>query len=322
MEKKGSCFICPVYMKERDYNYAIELFASKLKYEIDAPIIFVFSHDSHKKAFQKRFYDEFGYDYKDGILVPEAGLKYKCQVTLKKLYAVYMLQKEYKYMAVIDCECIFIKHIDVNEVLNEIWSAKSFMVCNKSYLLQHLLKRCVEKLELKSKKQIKKETENYKYNLWFNEVPVYNSDNTAAFFEWLKLKNYEAIFNDYFLVDYYIYILYLMDQEQYKIKKINYWAPLGIMEEITYSNPQNGMQIENEIGTHWSSNKMSKNDKVFMLFHRDHITTDKGYKDFEQYSKYKYIILKIIPKNPKLNFVVEKIADKKWHTDYFKKYRW
>lgn len=317
-----SCFVCPIYMKERDYNYALELYNSKLKYNIEAPIFFVFSLESHMESFKQLFMEKFNKEYTEGIVVPEEGLKYKCQVTLKKFYGVKRLQSHFKYIAVIDCECLFIKHVNVDEQFKEIWNTKSFMTCNKSYLLQHLLKRCVKKLNLVNEKKIKKESENFLYNAWFNEIPVYNSEYTGAFFEWLGSKKYEDILNDNYLVDYYVFLLYLMERERFKIKKINYWAPLGIMEDIRYTNKSNGELIEGLIGTHWSSNPKTQNKKVFLLFHRDHITTDAAFKDFVSYSKYKYFIFKYTPNITCLREVFEKLADKIWTSAYYKKYRW
>lgn len=317
----NSCFVCPLYMKERDYNYALQMCESKIECNIKTPIYFVFSYKTHEEHFKKLFFDKFGYELKETILVPEEYLKYKCQVTTKKLYAIHILQDQFKYIATIDCECKFVREKNVDEVFEDIWNKKSFMKCNRSYLLQHLLKNCVENLELENKEKIRKETDNYVYNCWFNEIPVYNTQYTHQFFQWFDTKK-DAILDNYFMVDYYVYLLYLLDKSILKISKMNYWAPLGIMEEVAYTHKNHAMEIESEIGTHWTSNPDYSNPEILMQFHLDHKPSVPEIKDFIGYSKYKYVVWKLVPNNKVIQFWLERVADKIWKTEYYKKYRW
>ncbi len=316
------CFVCPIYLKDRDYNFALDMYESKIKNSISVPIYFVFSYETHMAKFKELFNERFGFEYSDGILVPENFLQYKCQVTTKKLYAVKQLQNQYKYIAVIDCECLFIKSADICQVFTDIWKKKSFMVANKSYLLQPLLKVCVEGLDLKNKKQIKKDTENYVYNCWFNDIPVYNTDYTQGFFAWLEEQNTYNILNNYLMVDYYIYLLYLIDTHEFKITKLNEWAPLGIMEELSHTHVDRADDIEKQIGTHWTSNRDSKNERAIMLFHRDHTPNQIETKDFINFAKIRYLFGRLTFNNRKAASIFNHISKYLWKTKYFHKYRW
>lgn len=318
----SSCFVCPLYLKEKDYNYALDMYESKIKYNITAPIYFVFSYKEHELEFKKQFRNRFSVDIDSTILLPEELLKYKCQVTTKKLYGVFTLQHSYDYIAAIDCECLFVQEKNVDKVFEEIWENGSLTKCNKSYLLQHLLKNCVENLNLKNKKFIKEATCGYIYNCWFNEIPVYKTKYTEGFFDWFMSNDWESILNNYYMLDYYLYLLYLIDNKIISISYINYWAPLGIMEEISFTNVDNAVQIEEEIGTHWTSNEKSNRKDLLMRFHLDHRPSNPEIKDFIKYSKYKRWVWILFPNGGKSHVILEKIIQRLLKTNYYKKYGW
>ena len=196
------------------------------------------------------------------------------------------------------------------------------MVSNKSYLLQPLLKICVEELALKNKRQIKKDTENYVYNCWFNDIPVYSTEYTEEFFTWLEKQNVARILNNYYMVDFYIYLLFLMDIHDFKITKLNEWAPLGIMEELAYTHTEKANDIEKQIGTHWTSNGNSQNEQAIMLFHRDHSPNKKETEDFVSYAKMRYYFGRLTFNSRKAASLFNHISIKLWKTKYFRKYRW
>ena len=74
------------------------------------------------------------------LVIPDKLNQYKSPVTVKKLFGVFNLYEKYDYIAVVDCECLFIRSANVTEVLDTIWKKQSFLVCNKSYLLHDILK--------------------------------------------------------------------------------------------------------------------------------------------------------------------------------------
>lgn len=318
----NSCIICPLYMKERDYNYAVEFYKSKLELGIDVPIYYIFSYKEHVDKFNEKFKKEFGFDYDNYILVPETFLQYKCQVTTKKLYGVKMLQDKYRYIGVVDCECLFIKKCNVDDKFKEIWSERTVMAASKSYLLRSLLYYCINGLAIGDVDRIKQNTDNYVYNCWFNDIPVYNTEYTAGFFRWLESQDIKRILDSFYMVDYYLFLLYMMDKYGWTIKKIDTWSPVGLMEEIAYSHPHEVSIYMNEIGTHWTSKLEKSNERTFLLFHRDHNPSEKEFFEFMQYSKTRYRLGIVAHENRKIIGVFNKIATKIWKTTYYLKYRW
>ena len=51
----NSCIICPIYEKERDFNYALEFYQSKIQYGIKEDIYYIFSYETHKEHFEEKF---------------------------------------------------------------------------------------------------------------------------------------------------------------------------------------------------------------------------------------------------------------------------
>lgn len=288
-KKMGACILCPIYEKERDFNYALEFYASKLKYKIKDDLIFVFSYDEHKQHFEEKFHIKFPGEQLKYLVIPDELNKYKSPVTVKKLFGVFSLYKEYNFIGVVDCECLFTKSTNLNDIFEEIWNKQSFLFANRSYLLHDILKTTVKRMDLLGNEELRKDTSNYLYNCWFCDIPVYNSVNIEEFKDWLYQKNVDELFNDRKITDYYLYVLFLYLEKGYRFKKINYWSPWGIMEDVAYTHPKKCDYIENEIGTHWTSNPESKNANAVIRFHRDHQIPKKEFKKFLWESRLKYI---------------------------------
>ena len=285
-----SCIICPIYEKERDFNYALEFYQSKIQYGIKEDIYYIFSYETHKEHFEEKFKKMFPEEILLSLVIPDNLNQYKSPVTVKKLFGVFNLYEKYDYIAVVDCECLFIRSANVTEVLYTIWKKQSFLVCNKSYLLHDILKTTVYMLGLENNQELKRDTDNYLLNCWFSDIPVYCSENVKDFHQWLYSRpNLDDLFNERKITDYYLYILYLYLEKGYRFRTLNYWSPWGIMEDVSFTHPKSCNSIEKEIGTHWSSNPTSNNEDAIILFHRDHQVSIEQFKKILRESKLKYI---------------------------------
>ena len=287
----NSCILCPIYDKERDFNYALDFYASKLENDIATDIIFIFSYKSHQLHFEELFNIRFPKEKLVFLTIPEELNKYKSPVTVKKLFGVFSLYEKYSYIGVVDCECLFIKEsVEMTKVFDDIWNSRSFLVWNKSYLLYYILKTTVQMSGLENDKRLKKDTKGYVYNCWFCDIPVYRCDTVAEFKMWFYEKDVERLLNNRNITDYYLYVLFLYEVKGFSIKKINYWSPWGIMEDLVYSHTLKCDEIENEIGTHWTSNPKSKNERAVILFHLDHRFTPKEFRHFLWESRLRYYV--------------------------------
>jgi hypothetical protein len=303
-----SCFVCPIYDKGNDFNFAVDFYNSRTKYKIDVDLCFVFSSEEHKKKFRSML-EEKVYNL-ELLVVPDYYGAYKNPIVAKKFYAIRTIYSQYDYVAAVDCESLFIKEVDMNEVLDEIWENRTMLSSNQSDIGLELMSSCANFLGLKNNEKLIKETENFKYNMWFNEIPVYKSDTLGEFFSWIDKNDYqEIVFNEWDCFDYYVYCYFLIVEKNYKILKNKRVTIASAMEEINRYSLKERHRIEKEMKTHWTPNKeFYNNDSIAMFFHLDRGEDDEKYILAD---KYRYTIFTL---NLKFNYpMIYKILHKIRH---------
>lgn len=270
MEHKVA-FICPLYDMKNHFDLAFNLYKSKHDLGIQEDLYFIFSNGQQKEKFTKRIFEAFKEEI-SSLVLPQDQLHYKSKVSVKKFFALRALMDEYVYMACIDCESLFYKKVDFYSVFNEIWEKGTYLNGNLSPDGFYIMRACFRKLSKKlyNHPLMRKEFENYLYNLWFNEIPVYKCDNLTAFFDWLNTFNPNGWKNEWCCFDYYIYVAYLILFENKHIRKFHdIVSNGGVMEYLSEHPLEEQISIINRLGAHWSSNKDATNDDTCLLFHLD-----------------------------------------------------
>ena len=278
MSKKVA-FICPLYDMKNHFDLAFNLYKSKIDLGISEDIYFVFSDEDQKEKFRKRIKESFNEEI-SFLILPSEELHYKSKVVVKKFYALRSLMDQYAYLSIVDSESIFIKKEDFYNLFKEIWEEGTCLNSNISPDGFFILRQCFRTLsiELYNNKILRREFENYKYNFWFNEIPVYKCDTLPGFFKWLDTFDPNGYKNEWYCFEYYLYAAYMI---LFEGKHVNKYPDIisngGVMEYLFEKPIEEQKHILDEIGTHWSSNIKVTNDRTCMIFHLDRQDGDGNY---------------------------------------------
>jgi len=282
-------FICPLYDKENHFQYASNLVKSKRDFGIIEDLYFVFSNNSQKDKFLHLISDIplGGVKY---IVIPENLLKYRCQVTVKKFYALSELQGKYDYLATIDSESLFCKQADFSKVFHEIWSERSMLKANATLQGFFVMRKCFRTLSLAvyNDRKLRKAFGLFRYNTWFNEIPVYKCSTIPSFFEWLNHFDRDVWLNEVACFDYYLYVAYLVIIEGLSIKKIPVTSNYGAIESSFERPGEKYKAVLKEFGSHWSSDVDVKTDKTVMFYQLDKESLKDKYHKITVRSVFKY----------------------------------
>lgn len=270
MENANVAFICPLYDMKNHFELAINLCKSKIKYQIYADLIFIFSNEDQKDKFAKLLSKECPGEKLMYDIIPADLEKYKAKAVVKKLYGLERYKNEYEYIIVTDCEAEFIRNFNVNEVANNIWETRSMLSSNISAKGFFIMRECYKAMGLYYNKKLRKALGNYKYNFWFNEMQVYKCDVLHGFFEWLEEFDKEKIYNTWSCFEYYVFYAYLcLRLDMVDISKKRY-VSLGCVNESLYLyNIKKQKKILKDLQVHWTTSKDIKSEKICMLFHLD-----------------------------------------------------
>lgn len=267
---KTGCFVCPIYDKENDFDYALTLFKSAISYNIQESLYFVFSGEQQKNKFV-----QMAVEYTESIpcfVVMEENLSdCKNPVSIKKYYGIKQIFHKFDYIAAIDCECTFCRKFNPGEVMHEIWVSGSMLASNKSVRGAYDVRVCGKALGFDKFENVVKETVNFSYTWWFNEIPVYNCSNLEEFFGWLESEYYQIVYNEWCCFDYLVYGMWLIAYKGHSLKKYNYKTDVGLIETLWKPYFPHKRKIEIDFETHWTSNtKVNINNKnLCVQFHLD-----------------------------------------------------
>ena len=263
------CFICPIYPKGKHFEFGMGLLKSKIENNIAEELFYVFSNEEQKDIFCNRAKEELNYDVQY-IIVPEEINSYKSVVVAKKLYALQFLMNKFDYVALIDCESKFIRYEDYSTLFKKIDDQQLCLQCNVSYDGFFIMRSGFKSMGLYNNKTLRKETCYFKYNNWFNEIQVYNCKKLPAFFDWLKKFDKNLYLNEWCCFEYYMYMAYLILEENYHIKRFNDIKSMGgVMEYIAAFDNKKQQKILKKLNTHWSSDTNAINNNTSILFHLD-----------------------------------------------------
>ncbi len=286
-------FACPLYDMKNHFEFAFNLYKSKVENKIENDFYFIFSNIEQKDKFEKIIKAEFPDDDFKYLITTEEVNKCKAKAVRKKFYALESLMNKYKYIILTDCEALFIKKCNFDNLAEEIWNSRTFLSSNKSPSVFLTMRKCYRTMGIYKNKKLRKDTENYKYNFWFNEIQVYKCEYLPDFFKWLELHNKDKVYNQDRCFEYYVYYAYLLLEKDIHLIKYNYES-LGGINECLYLFPiEKQKKIVKSMGVHWASTKDAINENIVMLFHLDRATGDGYSSPITKKLKFKFFILKI-----------------------------
>lgn len=268
-----TAFICPLYDMKNHFDLAFDLYKSKRDLGINEDMYFIFSDVPQKDKFAARIKESFS-DELQYLILPEDQLHYKSKVVVKKFYALRELMNNYDYLVLIDSETRFIRKTNYSDLCEEIWDKRTCLNANVSPDGFFIMRQCFRTLSLCMyyNRMLRKEFGNFKYNIWFNEIPVYKCSTLPSFFEWFDQFDPEGWKNEWNCFEYYIYAAYLILCEGYHIRKYPEIVSNGGVMEYLFERPkEEQLNIINNLETHWSSSKDAINDRTHLLFHLDRI---------------------------------------------------
>ena len=233
------------------------------------------------------------------LILPESEGQFKSQVTIKKFYGLRCLKNNYKYIATIDSESKFIKNIDYEKEFDDIWNNSEMLKANKSDNAYFIMRTCYKTLGIFDNRILRKETNNYHYNVWFNEIPLYRCDLLGEFFEWLDSLNQDYK-KEWLCFEYYIFAAFLIIKKGYHINRYNINSLGGIMEYLYVFPAERQKNIIRDLHTHWTSSDEAINEITGIRFHLDRNKNDEKYNSstfFKDLKKYKWLRFKRIVKD-------------------------
>lgn len=294
---KKVAFICPIYDMKNHFDLAVNLYRSKVELGIDEDFYFVFSDNAQKEKLSHRIKEELNAEFYS-IVIPEDLLPYKSKVVTKKLYALQTLMDKYDYLSIIDSESLFIKKGDFSQIFDDIWIHENCLNANVSYESFDLMRTCFLKMHLYFNLKLIWETRFYKYNIWFNEIPVYKCAHLPEFFNWLEQFDKNEYLNEWLCFEYYIYSAFLITQKGYHIHRFrDLNSGGGIMEYLPFFPIEEQKRILELLGTHWSSNPAMVNNNTYLLFHLDRVDNNNYTSNYKSIFSAKKSRIKLIVKD-------------------------
>lgn len=253
------------------FDLALNLYKSKIKYNIEADLIFIFSNEEQKDKFALKIKDELGINDMFYNIMPNEFSIYKAKAVTKKLYGLKEFMNKYDYIILTDCESEFIRHFNAEKVAEKIWNSHSMLASNLSPDGFFIMRKCYKQMGLYYNKNLRKALGGFKYNFWFNELQVYKCSYLPGFFDWLSNFDIEKIYNTWDCFEYYVFYAYLCLVHGMQIKKYRYICMGGINERLYLFSVKKQKKILRDMQFHWAASRDVKSEEIYMLFHLDRI---------------------------------------------------
>ena len=262
MAKNKICFLIPTHLPrfERAYAFMRSFMDCGLKDQAD--LCFVFSNYSDEITFLVKYGGGFR------SIVLENELKsvrdYSGIVNIKKLYALYLLQQDYKYIIILDDESMIIKNINLMDMCDEFVSNRLLYGNQTQSDWSYIYNESVKFFEKKPPKEL---------YFWFNQLCIYPCKFLQDFFDKSGLErdfikhNFSRISWGSF--DYMVFGFYLIAYQEFKILDLECLSDWGALEHNSlalYSKKIFSIKFY-----HSNPNSLNIKDRnnVFCLIHLD-----------------------------------------------------
>lgn len=286
-------FACPIYDMKNHFELAFNLYKSKIENKIENDFYFIFSNVEQKDKFEKMVKQEFPNDDFKYLITTDEINKYQAKAVSKKFFALQLLMDKYKYIILIDCESLFLKQCNFDNLAEEIWNSKTMLNSNKSPNGYFVMRKCYRAMGLYHNKKLRKDTENFKYNFWFNELQVYKCEYLPDFFNWMESHNKDKIYNTWACFEYYVFYAYLLLEKNIHLKKYDYKSWNGINEVLFRFPVEKQKEILKNMNLHWTTSKEAINENTVMLFHVDRAVYNEKGPIFTMKDNFKFFLKRV-----------------------------
>ncbi len=192
-ENKNKCaIVIPIHPKH--YEYGKNIVESLSNDNCDADLYFVFTNEEDKNNFKylnKKVKSIILNEHVDDNLMKNIE-KNGSWVSTKKLIALKTLYNKYEYITCIDSEIIFLKNNNFYNMMKEVYEQKKILGAKiNTDELKNIIKNSSIAKNQEDEEKIKKITNDYTIYTWWNNVPVYKSDDIEDFFNFIGFDNLE-----------------------------------------------------------------------------------------------------------------------------------
>lgn len=262
------CFVVPTYPPH--YLHAKDFLDSYTKYHYDkqADLYFVFTNPEERDGFLPC----------NAIVLPKSLriMKNRGIINIKKFYALMQLKNRYKYIIVLDDDCIFSATVDLLDLCSDYFARKvlygNILQDPPFNIINSVVENCKRFYPKAQRQKL-----NCPLYLWFNQVPIYSTENLDDFFQ-LSGIDHEISKLTWEDFDYYIYMYYLILQCGFQAEDMGVVAPLALSELCTgesFSVYSNIFQTEKiYMATAYAKQTFVLQD-VFITLHNDRVYAKK-----------------------------------------------
>jgi len=255
------------------FGYAMEAVKTWNKYS-NNDLYFIFSYPDDEVLFRKNIEGQY-----NTLVLPQELVHYKNPITVKKLWGVSQLIDAYDYVGVFDAEIKIVKPFNTDEIYPEIFQTKELKcnACMPSVDGGAVVKNNSLTMGIAGNENLIRETENFKWYWWFNEICVYESATFDEFMTFLKNSGgLEIYYNEYWCFDYLLYGIWLLAFKNFKTKKFfpDKKFGFGAIEH----NQFNVGNISDEFKSYMDSNMHpERHDHIKVQFHMDRYIDPKDF---------------------------------------------
>jgi len=224
-ETNNKCAFC-IPLHPKHFNFAYEIL-QQLNKNSDADIYFIFTTKKEMNTFKLNIPNTELLYYKSLVLDDFTQSKKldenRSWVSVKKLYALSVLHKKYKYISCIDSEVMFIKTNNFYNVMNNIANNKIIIggditnSNNKDY--KKIIKSSLTDIvPLNDIDKLKELSHNYTIYTWWSNLPVYDCSKAADFLDWIEFNNSSFLDKiNWYVFDDLLYNYYLILKHNFKL---------------------------------------------------------------------------------------------------------
>lgn len=240
------------------FDFLKNLILSTQEHKIDTDIFVVFSSEDDSKLFGIYGLPNYNSLVYKGPVNP--GI-----ITNKKFYGLYEAFKSSEYVAAIDSECVFTKHVDIYEKFKKFHDKKTIYGSHShNELIARIRTGPIKLFDENAKRCLVNFMNSY---FWFNQIPIYEKNTFLDFYSKL------GVGTDHFMnsinqfdFDFIIYCYYLFVYQEWNFITFNITKNYSIMEDSkTVDNLQD---IFNQMEPYWTRKGLEL-DSSFMKFHLD-----------------------------------------------------
>ena len=246
------------------FSYLIKLLDSFHQF-VKKPhhIYVVFSNEYEAMVFESMYDKEYHF-----IILPHHLRGYKSIVNVKKLHAIANIWESYDYIGVFDCDTLFVKDCDLEEIYSEI-GERNWINSNEASVGGDIIKKVATMLDYHTNENLLIESRGFTQYWWFSDIPVYKAEYVEEFMEWLETHpNKNLILNEYHCFDYLIWSIWLIVNKDMRVHPKPFKDEIGVVENFRLNNRR---EILDAFQPHWAPDLSIHNDypNIKIIVHAD-----------------------------------------------------